>query len=95
MSRSDSAVVDTGCNRRCAVCELTGRRGMAGKRCCQALLTDILTEEEDERMWSALTGGKSSQQWVEEYEEGHTHPVNKVSMVPADEVTTMPSTKIA
>lgn len=29
-------------------------------------------------MWSLLTGGKSSQQWVEEYEEGHTHPVNRV-----------------
>ena len=29
-------------------------------------------------MWSRVTGGKSSQQWVEEYEEGHTHPVNTV-----------------
>jgi uncharacterized membrane protein YGL010W len=28
-------------------------------------------------MWSFITGGKSSQQWVEEYQEGHTHPVNK------------------
>jgi uncharacterized membrane protein YGL010W len=28
-------------------------------------------------MWSVLTGGKSSAEWVAEYEEGHTHPVNK------------------
>lgn len=29
-------------------------------------------------MWSFITGGKSSREWVEEYETGHTHPVNRV-----------------
>jgi uncharacterized membrane protein YGL010W len=28
-------------------------------------------------MWSLITGGKTGQQWVEEYQQGHTHPVNK------------------
>jgi uncharacterized membrane protein YGL010W len=29
-------------------------------------------------MWSLLTGGKSSEEWIAEYEQGHTHPVNRV-----------------
>ena len=28
-------------------------------------------------MWTFLTGGKSGKQWVEDYEEGHTHPLNR------------------
>jgi len=28
-------------------------------------------------MWSILMGRKSSAEWVAEYEEGHTHPVNR------------------
>ena len=28
-------------------------------------------------MWSLITGGKTGTQWVEEYQQGHTHPVNK------------------
>jgi uncharacterized membrane protein YGL010W len=29
-------------------------------------------------MWSAITGGRTGAQWVEEYARGHTHPINRL-----------------